>query len=74
VSGLAFLERLLPGFPGGALSSVAVLQSERGKRLEVGGERFEAGGLRLEAEDEMPKFKIQMTNDGIRKTSTNTIL
>jgi hypothetical protein len=51
-----------------------VLQSERGKRLEVGGERFEAGGLRLEAEDEMPKFKIQMTNDGIRKTSTNTIL
>jgi hypothetical protein len=36
------------------------------------GEReSEAGGLRVEAEDEMPKFKIQMTNDGVRSTSTN---
>ena len=42
--------------------SAAVLQSKRGKRLAVGGERFEAGGLRLEAEDEMSKFKIQMSN------------
>ena len=34
------------------------------------GEReSEAGGLRVEAEDEMPKFKIQMTNDGVRSTT-----
>jgi hypothetical protein len=32
--------------------------------------KLEAGGLRVEAEDEMPKFKIQMTNDGGRTTST----
>ena len=37
------------------------------------GEReSEAGGLRVEAEDEMPKFKIQMTNDGGRNTSPST--
>jgi hypothetical protein len=35
--------------------SAAVLQSERGRRLEVRGERWEAGGRRLKA-------KCQMTN------------
>jgi hypothetical protein len=35
---------------------------------------FEISRERVEAEDEMPKFKIQMTNDGVRATSTDTIL
>gem|GEM_PF-5849518 len=39
-----------------------------------GGREPEAGGLRVEAIDEMPKFKIQMTNDGVRATSTDTNL
>jgi hypothetical protein len=28
--------------------------------------------LRVEAEDKMPKFKIQMTNKGVRNTSPST--